>query len=169
VLRKARCPVLTVPPRVEGPPPGDVLFTRILCPIDFSDASLGALEYALSLARASDARLTLLHALELFEEGPSVPAYDLSEFHRLRQQEAERALVTLVPEDAGEWCRPQTIVANGSAYRAILRLAEEEGTDLIVIGVHGRNPVERLILGSTTERVVRGAPCPVLTIRPLEA
>lgn len=63
VLRTARCPVLTVPPPAEGAPSGPVLYKTILCPLDFSDSSMRALEYALSLAKESHARVILLHVL----------------------------------------------------------------------------------------------------------
>ena len=72
----------------------------------------------------------------------------------------------MVPEGAGEWCQPETLVVTGKWYREILRLADEQTADLIVMGVHGHNAMERMFLGSTTHHVVRRAPCPVLTIRP---
>lgn len=167
VLRKAPCPVLTVPRHAEGPASEAILFKRILCAIDFSDASLEALEYALSLAKAADGQLTLLHALEILEEEPWVPtSFSVPEYRRLREQEAWRSLAQLVPKDAADWCRPEVRVVTGKAYREILRLAGDEGTDLIVMGQQGRNPIDRMLLGSTTHHVVRGATCPVLTIRP---
>jgi len=166
VLRTAPCPVLTVPLRAESLPPEEVLFTRILCPIDFSEASLGALEYALVLARASFGRMVLLHSIEVLEDEPWVPSsFSVPEYRLVRQQHAEQALKQLVPEDASMWCEPETRVATGKAYRAILHLAEEVQPDLIVMGAQGSNALDRMLLGSTTHHVVRAAPCPVLTVR----
>jgi nucleotide-binding universal stress UspA family protein len=168
VLRRATCPVLTAPRRQEQFPDAAVLFRRVLCPVDFSEASLAALEFAFAVARASDGNVTLLHVLEI-EEEPVVPSpFSIPEYRRLREQDAHRSLDALVPAEAETWCRPETmVVGGGKAYREILRLAREKEVDLIVLGVHGRNPVDLTLFGSTTHHVVREATCPVLTVRPV--
>jgi len=71
----------------------------------------------------------------------------------------------LVADGAGNWCRPMTRLRHGKAYREILAEATESFSDLIVIGVHGRNPLDLMLFGSTTNQVVRRATCPVLTVR----
>ena len=71
----------------------------------------------------------------------------------------------LVPESIRDWCRPTTRVAHGKAYREILGTATEDSADLIVMGVHGRNALDLMLFGSTTNQVVRRATCPVLSVR----
>jgi nucleotide-binding universal stress UspA family protein len=173
VVRQAPCPVLTVPRAasdvVPAPP---VLFKRIICAVDFSDCSLDALEYALSLAGEADAHLTLLHVIEL---PPSIPR----EMHEAavadprllrdyiaQAEEVGRArLQELVPANVGEFCTVDTMLATGKPYREILRVAEEQKAELLVLGIHGRGPIDRLLFGSTTQHLVRQATCPVLTLR----
>jgi nucleotide-binding universal stress UspA family protein len=167
VLRKAPCPVLVVPPhavlRDSGTPP----WHRVVCGIDFSDASLAALEYAISLAEESDATLTLLHAIEIPPELSQTPGMSEVDVDRVRagaEAEALRRLRGLIPESARESCTVRTSVAEGRAAREIVRLAESEKEDLIVLGVRGRNAVDLVMFGSNTQYVVRAAPCPVLVV-----
>ena len=169
ILRKAPCAVLTVPPPVSAPPAEPVqLFKRILCPMDFSDASLKALEYALSLAREADAELLLMHVIQGLPDAPDwqLPAGpSVAEYLRLSEEHALKRLRSAVPEDAQAWCRPETLTSTGKPYEEILRVAAERDARLIVMGVHGRNPIDRFFFGSTTNHVVRAATCPVLTLR----
>ncbi len=168
VLRKARCPVLTVPRKAGTPAAGEpVAFKRILCPVDFSESSLRALEYGFSLAKEANARITLLHAIEPFaeEEPPELLRFDVTGFRKRLLDDARERLGRFVPQGVRDWCEPELLVAPGKAYRVILREAEERETDLIVIGVVGRGALDRMLFGSTTQHVVRQATCPVLTIR----
>jgi nucleotide-binding universal stress UspA family protein len=168
VLRKASCPILTVPPPAEGLHPADaVLFRRIVCPVDFSEASLAALAYALKLAEESCAEIMVLHVLEWLvedEPGARIAGFDVPEFRRYLEKDARDRLHKVVPEDARDWCRPQEEVVGGRPGREVLRLAEEKQADLVVMGVRGRNPVDLALVGSTTHHVVRGARCPVLVV-----
>ena len=166
VLRKAPCPVLTVPPETaecEIRP----AFSRILCGVDFSEASDRAVRYALSLAKEAQGRLTLVHVLEWLPDDSfaKYPQFDLGQYRRSLRSDARLRLQGLVPEEARSWCDPYVPVQSGKAYEEILRLAEQDGVDLIVLGVQGRGPVDRMLFGSTTQQVVRRAHCPVLTIR----
>lgn len=173
VLRRAACPVLTVPPRARAT---SVLpFKRVLCAVDFSDPSLTALQYACSMAEESGAVLTILHVLEwpweeppppVFEELPPAQAAALVEFRRYLEKSAMNRLKTLVPEASHTRCMPCPTLRHGKPHVEILRLAEQEQADLIVIGVHGRNVVDMALFGSTTNQVVRRATCPVLTLKP---
>jgi nucleotide-binding universal stress UspA family protein len=70
-----------------------------------------------------------------------------------------------VPQDARNWCEPEETVTLGKAYQEIVRVAQAQAADLIVLGVHGRGRLDLMLFGSTTNRVVREAPCPVLAIR----
>jgi len=172
VLRQAGCPVLTVPPKAGDPAPAaPATFKRIVCAIDFSDCSMRALEYAMSLAQESNSTLIVLHVIEPFPlrhaEGETV----LSDFTLLKdyiaaaEEEGRALLAKAIPDAVRSYCQVETVQAVGKPYREILRLAATEASDLIVLGVHGRNPVDLLFFGSTAQHVVRGAACPVLTIR----
>ena len=171
VLRKAHCPVLTVPPRAGGPVPSEV-FTRILCATDFSDCSIRALTYAMSLAQEADARLTVLHVIELpmelsAETNETVRGGLRTFWEYVAGAERERGerLAALVPDSVRSACTVETVIAKGTPYREILRSAEAQRSDLIVMGIHGRGAADLLFFGSTTQHVVRQAACPVLTLR----
>ncbi len=168
VLRKAPCPVLTVPPPAAGPhPSGAVLYRTIVCPVDFSDASLAALRHALRLAEESSAEITVLHVLEWLvedEPGARIAGFDVPEFRRYLEKDAREKLRAVVPPVARDWCRPREEVVGGRPWREILRVAEGRHADLIVIGVRGRNAVDMALFGSTTQHVVRGARSPVLVV-----
>jgi len=167
VLRKAACPVMTVAIAREGETTSEQgLFKRILCPIDFSTSSTRALEYALSLAKEADAHLTLIHVLEAaLEDAGDMAAFAVSEYRDFLKRNALERLQQAVPKEAREWCEPECLVASGRSHRQILKVAKEQNTDLIVMGVQGRNAVDLALFGSTTHHVVREANCPVLTIR----
>jgi nucleotide-binding universal stress UspA family protein len=163
VLRKATCPVMTVPPAAVTT--ARVPYTRLLCPVDFSDSSLAALRFAGSLAEEADANLTILHVVDRPDDGLLVQRFDEPECRRRVEEEARGRLEALITDDLRVWCKPSTKVAYGKPYREILQAAEREGTDLIVIGVRGWNALDLTVFGSTTNQVVRRAPCPVLTMK----
>jgi nucleotide-binding universal stress UspA family protein len=165
VLRSTQVPVLTIPPPVREP--GSPLYKTILCPLDFSPASIRALEYALSLAQEADARLILLHAIEevLGDAGGEIIGHlSAAEFYHQLEQDAVPKLRAVVPDDARVWARPEERVVKGLAHQEILRIVAEEHVDLVVMGVRGKGVVNRLVFGSTTHRVIREASCPVLTL-----
>jgi len=164
VLRKADCPVLTVPAPATGAtiPP----YKRILCPIDFSPSSLAALRFAFSMAKESDALLTVLHVLDWPTHADLFDArFDTPEFRREFERSTRHRIDTLISEDVRTWCDPAAVIRYGKAYVAILELADEEHIDLIVMGVRGRLAVNLMLFGSTTNQVVRQASCPVLTLK----
>ena len=164
VLRKALCPVLTVPPRAfQAATP---TFKRLLCPVDFSASSTTALQVASSLAKESDAELTVLHVLD-WPEDDEVLMKRLTEpeFRLPFEASVQRRLDGLITDEVRTWAKPTTVVVHGKPYRRILEIAAQDKTDLIVMGVHGRNPLDLMLFGSTTNHVVRKASCPVLTVR----
>jgi nucleotide-binding universal stress UspA family protein len=172
VLRKAGCPVLTVPPKAGDPTPAaPATFKRIVCAIDFSDCSMRALEYAMSLAQESNSALIVLHVIEPLPqrvaEGDAVFADVklLKDYVAAAEEEGRALLAKAIPDDVRAYCQVETVQTVGKPSREILRLAATEASDLIVLGVHGRNPVDLLFFGSTAQHVVREAACPVLTIR----
>jgi nucleotide-binding universal stress UspA family protein len=170
VLRKATCPVLTVPPRAQAT--SRLPFKHVLCAVDFSDASSRAVDWAISLAREAGASVTLLHVLEWpWHEPPPPPMSQLPReqgdallaFRRYTEESAKARLESLVPQNVTTQ-QVATRLRNGSAWAEILDVAVEENSDLIVMGVRGRNPVDLTLFGSTTNQVVRTASCPVLTL-----
>jgi nucleotide-binding universal stress UspA family protein len=173
VLRKAACPVLTVPSHApEVVPVSPAIFHRILCATDFSTCSQHATKYALSLAQESNAHLTVLNVLELQPGPPSDHGESsiglprgLREYVEAAEADRRRELASAVPENARTYCTIETRLAQGKPYREILRVAREEKIDLIVMGVRGRGAVDILFFGSTVQHVVRHASCPVLTLR----
>lgn len=164
VLRKSPCPVMTVAPTAAEAPVHDPTELRhVVCPLDFSEASKEALRYALSWAERARARLTLLHVIEWPELWH--PRAASAEYERFIQEEATRQLRDAVPKEARNWCRVEERVLAGSPWKRILALAVEEAPDLIVLGAHGHNTLERTLFGSTANHVVRQAPCPVVSVR----
>jgi nucleotide-binding universal stress UspA family protein len=160
VLRKARCPVLVVrKPTHDFVTPREkkeqVQLKKILFCTDFSEHSERALQYALSLAMEYNAELTLLHILE------NVPTKAEIES---RTAKVLRELEMPIPNDAGNWCKIKPAVRAGKAFEEIILLANEAQTDLIIMGVRGRNALDLALFGSTTQRVIQLGPCPVLAV-----
>lgn len=139
---------------------------NILLPTDFSEPSLTATRYALELARRFSSTLHMLHVIEspgiyvpIFE---SYPLPSNEEFEKYAQERLEN---WILPEDA-EGLEIRRRWVHGVPFAEIVREAKELPADLIVMGTHGRNAVAQMLLGSVAEKVVRKAPCAVLTIRP---
>lgn len=139
---------------------------KILAPTDFSQHSKRALQYAVELGRVHDAEIILGHVMEppiyptMFEGAAvAVPPLDES-FHRQLREHLE----TMRKEEIGDLpCK--VIVREGSPTNELVELAREEDVDLIVIATHGYTGIKHMLLGSTAEKIVRSAPCPVLTVR----
>ena len=171
VVRHAPCPVLTIREqafRVKFPDDSPCGFKRILLPLDFSEASHKALAYAAAFAEECGAEITLLHVVEL-------PAYPELGYAHVPMKEAEQkkaALETLqvAPLALGENARfiKSTLVRVGNPSQEIIEEARKENFDLIVISTHGHGGLRHFLLGSTTEKVVRHAACPVLVVREQE-
>lgn len=172
VLRKAVCPVLTVPKGVgDVVPAGPVVFRRIVCAVDFSACSMRALDHALSLTGETGARLTVVHVIELPPDVPRevheniVRPISLREYTALAEEAARARLKEALAGAPGGAATVDTVLTTGKPYREILDVAAEQSADLLVVGVHGRGAVDRMLFGSTTQHLVRQAACPVLTLR----
>jgi nucleotide-binding universal stress UspA family protein len=165
VMRKASCPVLTVPPRAQAT--SNLPFERMLCPVDFSQASLAAFDLACLLARESGARLTILHVVDWSHPGAShgVAHFEIPEFARYLEEDARTRLRQMAEDVEGTGLEPSIELAHGRPHRQVIATAEAIGADLIVMGVHGRHAISSRLFGSTTNHVVRSATCPVLTMR----
>jgi nucleotide-binding universal stress UspA family protein len=145
-----------------------VRFSRILCPVDFSEGSLAALTYAFSIAQEADARLTIVHAIEIppeLAEDPVSPGFNIDAIHAAARAARLQRLRDLVPASVRAYCTVETIVCEGAAYDHILQIAAQQHSDLIVMGVQGRGAISLLVFGSNTVRVTRAATCPVLVVR----
>jgi nucleotide-binding universal stress UspA family protein len=137
-------------------------FRRILVTTDFSDGTPDALAYAFSVAQENESQVTLMHVLHDISADLSGKYRD-SLINGLRRQ-----LDDMVPAEARNWCDIVTRVETGVPYRIILRTIEDERPDLLVMNIHGKGMLDRALLGSTAERVVRAASCPVMMIPPMK-
>jgi nucleotide-binding universal stress UspA family protein len=138
---------------------------RILCPVDFSPFSAPALDHALRLARWFEARVEVLHVipfLPMSMAGGGVP--DPLEITAAMRDQAKEALADMVEAVLGEGVPIETKLLEGNPWRVILDEAAASAADLVVMGTHGRSGFEHLLLGSVTEKVLRRATCPVLTV-----
>lgn len=140
---------------------------RILFPTDFSEAAESAEREAARLAGASGAELVLLHvASEAPLWGETLYTAKVRDVFESQRRWAEDALAVRVAALAAAGVPARAVVRSGVAWEEIVRTAADEQADMIVIGTHGRTGLERIFLGSVAERVLRQAPCPVLTVRP---
>lgn len=139
------------------------MYDEILVPTDGSPAAEAAIDHALDLASTYGARL---HALYVIDATAFSSVETGAELIGEALEEEGRTAVGRVRDAAStEGLEAVTSVVSGSAYRTILDYAGENGIDLVVMGTHGRRGVERFLLGSVTERVVRNADIPVMTVR----
>jgi nucleotide-binding universal stress UspA family protein len=143
-----------------------ITLKKILVPTDFSECSNAALKYGIELSRAFDASLHLLHVVEDPNTSPwACEGFPLSLVDVLDhfQDESRKRLLGSIP--IGDLGRVVVSCPIACPVPEILRYAEQESVDLIVMGTHGRGLVAHALLGSVAERVVRRASCPVLTVR----
>ncbi len=139
----------------------------ILCPIDFSDFSAAAYQHALSLAEYYKARLVALHVVELwkypFADYAGQEA-DYGKFSEMMGEGGEMQLHRFTQQYSVGRIQPELVVDQGNAPRCILSFAQKENIEGIVMGTHGRSGFDRLVLGSSTDRVIRKSACPVLVV-----
>jgi universal stress protein A len=140
---------------------------RILFPIDFSEGSMNALDYAVSLSKEYNAKLYLLHVVHdiSMTAGWQVPHIRVDELYRDMEEGAKKQIEKCCEEDLRDVKDVEKIVIRGIPDEEILKVARDEKIDIIVIGTHGRTGIDRLLFGSTAEKVVRRSPCPVLSVR----
>ena len=142
------------------------LIKRIMVPIDFSDYSKRALKYAVDFAKQFNSKMFLIYVVEPiiypadFSMGQvAIPSADLD-----MQSRASEELMNLA-KTIGSGLHVETIIKTGKPFIEIIDTAKEKDVDLIIMATHGHTGVEHLLFGSTAEKVVRKAPCPVLTLR----
>jgi nucleotide-binding universal stress UspA family protein len=161
MLRHSPVPLVTISAAGEKSFNGP-RFRRILVTTDFSEGTADALAYAFSVAQENESRVTLLHVLH------DVSADLSGKYRDSLVNGVKKQLEDLVPAEARNWCDIVASVETGTPYRIILRELEDEKIDLLVMNIHGKGMLDRALLGSTAERVVRAASCPVMMIPPMK-
>jgi nucleotide-binding universal stress UspA family protein len=144
---------------------------KVLVPTDFSDSARHALTYGISFAREYGAELVLLHVVENITVGYASDLFPVPMAEVFQEisgyAKAELAKLAALARERGVAAVAE-IVVQGKPSAEIIRHAAENAVDMIVLGTHGKGMLDQALFGSTTERVVRRAPCPVLTVRKAE-
>ena len=143
-----------------------ITLKKILCPIDHSDCSKEALKYAVSFAMKDESKLYMLHVIDIrsFSESIDAMTPQIPDYETIKQLKTK--LLDCIPEEIRDDMNVEALVVQGIPFVEIIRTARENDIDMIVIGSHGRTGIAHMMLGSVSEKVVRKAPCPVLTVKP---
>ena len=135
------------------------MFKTILCPVDLERDSLVALDTARPIAECNNSMVYILHVIAPRLPGPLEP---MPHWEKTAAQKLEKA----ARERLGDKLRYQVLIREGEPVAMVEKIAEEIGAELLVMATHGHKGLNRVLLGSVTERVVRESPRPVLTVRP---
>lgn len=145
----------------------ELMIKKILVPIDFSDYSKSALRYSVNFAKFFNASITLIYVVEPIIYPPdfsmgqiAIPTVN-TEWDERAKEELDKLAKNEIPAEL----KVKTLIKTGKPFVEIIETAKEEDVDLIIIATHGHTGVEHILFGSTAEKVVRKAPCPVLTLR----
>ena len=141
---------------------------RILVPIDFSDCSKKALQYALPLAKEHEAALTLLYVVPPAYGAGEYGGIDYAQLEGSMKEGGEKELAKLAVDEVHGEVSADALVRVGSPSQEIIETARSLPADLIVISTHGRTGLKHVFLGSVAERIVQRAPCPVFVVRERE-
>jgi nucleotide-binding universal stress UspA family protein len=155
VLRRVPCPVLVIGPRCHQ---NLASIESIVFATDLEIGAFRPAQYASSIAEEMNARLTLLHVRKPVPKEPEISQADA-------ELRLTRALRQLLPPDAELWCQPKVRVEMGNASEEVLRVAQAESANLIVVGVRENSPLADHSPWSTLSQIIRGADCPVLGVR----
>jgi nucleotide-binding universal stress UspA family protein len=168
LIRIARCPFLIVPPpekRMSSQEIDRFAVKRVLVGCDFSKDSARAVEYGFSLAQEFQAALHLVHVIEPFAYKDALMPDPLTAKVQIDlDAHLKNKLDILVPKEARNWCDVTTDCLAGRPFEELIKYAVLHTVDLIILGIRGHGLVESFLLGSTTDRVIRRATCPVLTV-----
>jgi len=167
VVRRAEIPVLSVRASEQTEPADG--YDEILVPTDGSDAAGAAVDHGLELARAADARA---HAVTVLDTGDMAASPTLSpptEIVKQLETEHQNATDEIAAQAREDGLAATTAVLEGRPGTELLEYIDDHGIDLVVMGTHGRSGIDRLLLGSTTERLLRHASAPILAVTPTEA
>jgi nucleotide-binding universal stress UspA family protein len=142
-------------------------FTKILIAVDFSENSECAFDYALTLATQFNSELTIIHVINepVDLRGFYVPHISFEQLEKEIEESAAKMMETFCRSKLGTFSNYKTAIVTGIPYDEITSAAARIDASLIVLGTHGRTGLDRILFGSTAERVVRSASCPVLTVR----
>ncbi|WP_457551059.1 universal stress protein [Desulfobacula sp.] len=194
LVKIMQCPLLVLSAREKNlvSQIGETIkLKKILVGYDFSPDSKLAFDWALSLAQEFQTQLYLVHVIKPTEQSEFSSSdymkiygsYDThwgrSQYMNLHKKESEeylknkkdlvnrleKQLSDMVPEDCRNWCTPITIILEGEPYKKLIDYAAQKEMDMIVLGVHGHSLLEKFLVGSTTDRVISRAFCPVLAVR----
>ncbi|TKB06364.1 universal stress protein [Desulforhopalus sp. IMCC35007] len=194
LIKTIHCPLLILNTRKYDPvslTDYEMKLKKILVGCDFSPDSKLAFDYGLSLAQEFQAEVYLTHVIkptehvelkasdyiniipgnfahwnssDYFEMQEKVTAKNRDRINELRKR-LEGQLYYMLPEECKHWCTPHTDVLTGEPYKELVQFAKVQEVDMIVLGIRGHTLWEKLLVGSTTDRVIRHAPCPVLVVR----
>jgi nucleotide-binding universal stress UspA family protein len=146
------------------------MYGKILVPTDGSDASISALDEAVELADDLGSSIHVVSVVEQAQYAPmNTPSPDLIDSLEANAQDALDRAITRVEAAGLADADVDGTVASGTAHESIVSYVDEHDIDLVVMGTHGRTGLDRVLLGSVTEKVVRLSPVPVLTVRPDES
>lgn len=147
-----------------------VSLKKILVPQDFSEYSLHAMKYAVTFAELFKSELIVLHIVEpiVYPADFSFGQVSIPAMEEEIRKHSEEQLNELVEKEIPSGMKATPIIRIGKPFIEIVEVAKSENADLIVISSHGRTGMDHVLFGSTADKVVRKAPCPVLTIRPHE-
>jgi len=186
LVKTLECPLLVLHSENQDPNPADDVnlpLKRILVGCDFSQGSGLAFKHALSLAQEFEAELHLVHVMKPRPKTPLTPPgktefredhfpcfpedveTDDSEYRRYLLTHMEERLTHMIPEESRHWCTPVIRIRQGEPYRELLDYTRDQKIDMIVLGVHGHSLLEQFLVGSTTDRVISRADCPVMAVR----
>ena len=162
LIKTLHCPLLVLPLQEHDliPQAGfEINLKKILVGCDFSPDSKLAFEYGLSLAQEFQAELCLSHVIK-----PSLYIEERQGIDQLRNR-LKKKLDSMVPEGCRDWCTAKTALLDGEPYIALMDYAKEQDIDMIILGIRGHTLLEKLLVGSTTDRLIRHSPFPVLAVR----
>ena len=141
---------------------------KILVPVDFSENSAKLLQSALFFGDKFGAKLTIVFVMQSFDDysGFFVPHMPISQFEEEMAQSAEKKMKSFIAENIKAGVSHEAKVLNGDIAEEIIKCASDEAVDLIIMGTHGYKGLEKVLFGSVADKIVKTAPCPVLTINP---
>lgn len=163
VLQRSQVPVLTVKRRGEKTPP---TIKQILVPFDVSEKFDSALKYAVSLGKTFNGIVSVVYVLELISYPYEFPIKILNEIRDTYDNELKNKIAEIYSQEGNKVKIKHKVIESINPYLGIIRYAEDQKPDLIVMNTHGRKGIKKIMLGSVAEKVIQEAPCSILAIKP---
>lgn len=163
LMRSLSCPLLIVRSQENR----TSIFNKIMVGCDFSEDSNLAIQYGLSLAQEFESELHMVHVMETAEYKDMLKGVERPDAEKEEHAQKREQLRRMIPEESYNWCQPKLVLLAGRPFEEITKYALFNHLDLIVLGIRGHNLIETLLAGSTTDRVSRQSPCPVLSVCPV--